>query len=210
MSRELPRYEVDGWPGRRSFEEAGGAQIPVARGEVTDWAISAGVLHTDATRAHIVVMSHNRAPGRDLGDRQWWAVNAIMQGSQDWGLPRIERVEQLQRDIALEQEAERLKDLALHGQLPCRSVRIPVDKVPTAFQVYEVEGGRPYPGEPTRLALWAAFGRLPEVDLALDSWGVPLEGLALVRVTTPVPLPSRLAYRRRPPHSFSEDGRPLD
>ncbi len=135
-------------------------------------------------------MSHNRVPDRDLGRRQWWAVNAIMQGSQDFGLPRIERVEQLKRDIALEQEAERLKDLAVRGQLACRSEMISVDNVPTPFQLYEVEGGRPYPGEPTRLPLWAAFGRLPEVDVALDSWGVPLAGLALVRVTTPFPPPS--------------------
>jgi hypothetical protein len=197
--RDLPRYQVDGWPGRRSFDDAGGGQIPVTRGDITLWAISAGVQHTNATRASIVVMSHNRVPNRDLGRRQWWAVNAIMQGSQDFGLPPIERTEQLKRDIALEQEAERLKGLANHGQLACRSEMIPVDKVPIPFQVYEVEGGRPYPGEPTRRPLWAAFGRLPEVDVALDSWGVPLAGLALARVTTPIPPPSWLESRRRKP-----------
>jgi hypothetical protein len=196
---ELPRYEVEGWSGVRSFD-AGGGQIPVERGPITHWAISAGVLHTDATRSRIIVMSHNRVPDRDLGQRQWWAVNAIMQGSQDRGLPPIERTEQLKRDIALEQEAERLRGLAGQGQLPSRSEVISVDKVPTQFQVYEVEGGRPYPGEPTRLPLWAAFGRLPEVDVTLDSWGVPLAGLALVRVTSPMPPPSWFdPPPRRPP-----------
>ena len=199
MFRELPRYELDGWPGRRSFDGAGGGQIPVTRGEITHWAISVGVQHTDATRARIVVMSHNRVPDRDLGRRQWWAVNAIMQGSQDFGLPRIEHVEQLKRDIVLEQEAERLKDLAVRGQLGVSFGNDLGRQGPDTVPGVEVEGGRPYPGEPTRLPLWAALGQLPEVDVALDSWGVPLAGLALVRVTTPFPPPSWLESRGREP-----------
>ena len=197
LFRELPRYEIVGWKGRRSFD-AGGGQFPLSRDGVTHWAISAGVQHTDADHVHLTVMSHSRVPERDLGRTQGWAINAIRQGSQDFGLPAVERTEQLKRDIALEMEAERLRDLAGRGELACRSEIVAVDTIPTPFEVYEVDGGRPYPGQPIRLPLWAAFGRLAEIDLILDSWGVPLQDLALQKVTDPVPDPHWIDPGLRP------------
>ena len=188
MFATLARYEVVGWRGQRIFD-AGGGQIPVSRGGVTKWAISAGVQHLNADHIHITVISHSRVPGRNLGQTQSWAINAIMQASRDYGLPPVERIEQIRREAALEQEAERLKVLARHGGLICKLEAISVDSLPTLFQVYEVDGGRSYPGVPGRRPLWSAFGALHDVDLIVDSWGVPLAGLELARVTTPVPPP---------------------
>jgi hypothetical protein len=110
-----------------------------------------------------------------------------MQGSQDFGSRSLERA------VELKQEADRLKEVTRRGQLECRSAMIPVDGVPTNFTVYEVDGGRCRPGGGAPLALWAAYGVLPTVDLIMDSWGVPVEGLALVRMIGPIPPPSRFS-----------------
>ncbi len=169
---ELPRYEIDGWKGPRRDGSGGGL---IARGDEHEvhLATSAGVLHQRADGARVEVTSHRHDPDGVRGRTQHWAINVISRAFREPGAS-------VGRQAQLEQERAALQDKAWRGELDCRSKVISVDGSSTVFEVFEVNDD-----------LWAAFGRGPGVNITLESRGVLLGDIALVRAMGPPPPPRR-------------------
>lgn len=167
---ELPRYEIDGWAGeRRDSGDSGLGQIEPGEIYVP---MSAGVLHQRADGARVEVTSHRQDPDHDRGRTQDWAINTISRAVREPGASAG-------RQAQLEQGRAALRDAAMGGELECRRGVISVGRAPTVFEVYEVN-----------TTVWAAFGPGAGVDITVESQGVLLGDIALVRAMGP-PSPRR-------------------
>lgn len=156
-SAELPLYGVEGWPGQRQVRGISGAGR--GAGQVTRMSVAVDHSLGDVS---ITVTCHRHQDNGLASLRRWVLQNAVRAALLDHA------------DDEFSPEVGRIQQAARLDELPWEEVTITVDGQPAPFRLCEVLDGR-----------WVAVGRCADTDLTLDSRGVPLAGLTLVRLAMP-------------------------
>jgi hypothetical protein len=180
-SAQLPLYGVEGWPGQRRIGSHSASYSPnpgPERGHQGLVLESAEVVHSHG-QASVRVTSY-----RQRGD----SLTAFLRRVSENGIGAAvrERTDDNSSQPAVAPQFD---------EFPGQNVIIPVDGLPTEFQLWPMTAG-----------CWVAAGRGEKADLTLDSRHVPVAGLALVRVTDlTAPAPMRLKRPESPPRHFPPD-----
>ena len=168
-SAELLLYGVEGWPGQRQVRGISGAGR--GAGKVTRMSVAVDHSLGDVS---ITVTCHRHQDNGLASLRRWVLQDAVRAALLDHA------------DDEFSPEVGRIQPAARLDELPWEEVTITVDGQPAPFRLCEVLDGR-----------WVAVGRCADTDLTLDSRGVPLAGLTLVRVTD-LAYPDLRPHRERP------------